>query len=459
LDGEGRFLAFRIRARADLGGFVHTVAPHVVTTGALRPFGQLYDIAGQHYAVEALFTNAVPTDAYRGAGKPESAATLERLIDLAAAELGFDRLELRQRNLIRPDAFPYATPMGEVMDAGDFPAIATRIAAAADWPGLAARKAQSKARGRLRGAGIGFHLHATGGTTVERSFVQARSDGTVLVRTGAQDSGQGHHRALARIAADALEIPVESIIVEQGDSAWLAVGGGSGGSNLLPVAGNTVHRAAHQMVEDAKEIAADILEAATVDLAYGGGMFRIKGTDRVATLGQIAARAEAGDGPGCVGEVDFEGTHTTWPNGAYVCEVEVDPETGEVEVDRWTGIDDLGRIIDDAGARGQIQGGIAMGLGEALMEGMRFDRDGQPLTASMLDSALPRADQVPGFVLDWAPTPSPNALLGAKGCGELSAIGAPGPVLNAVLDALSPMGVRHLDMPLTPLKIWQALAR
>ncbi|MEO1491178.1 MAG: xanthine dehydrogenase family protein molybdopterin-binding subunit [Pseudomonadota bacterium] len=459
LDTDGRFLAFRIRAQADLGAFVHTVAPHVVTTGAVRPFGQLYDIPGQHYAVEALFTNAVPTDAYRGAGKPESAATLERLIDLAATELNIDRLDLRRRNLIRPEALPHATPMGETMDAGDFPAIADRIAVAADWPGLAARKAESRARGNLRGAGIGFHLHATGGSTAERSFVQARADGTVLVRTGAQDSGQGHRRALAAVAAEALEIPVDQIVVEQGDSAWLAIGGGSGGSNLLPVAANTVHRAAHTMLDSAKEIAAGMLETATVDLSYGAGAFRIVGTDRAVSLTEVARRAETDDKPGCVGEVDFEGTHTTFPNGSYLCEVEVDPATGEVRIDRWTGVDDLGRIIDDAGARGQIQGGIAQGIGEALMEGMCFNGDGQPLTASMLDAALPRADQVPAFVLDWAPTPSPNALLGAKGCGELAAIGAPGVVINAVMDALASEGVRHIDMPLTPLKIWQSLAR
>ncbi len=457
LDRDGRFLAFRIRAQADMGAFLHTVAPSIVTNGAVRPFGQLYDIPGQHYAVDAIFTNAVPTDAYRGAGKPESTGTLERLIDLAAREMGIDRFDLRRRNLIQPGSLPYATPMGEVMDAGDFPALADRIHAEADWDGLARRKADSAARGLLRGGGVGFHLHATGGSTAERSFVEARADGTVLVRTGAQDSGQGHRRTLALIAAETLEIAVERVIVEQGDSAWLETGGGTGGSNLLPVAGNTVHRAARAMVDGVRDLAADMLEVSAVDITYGAGQFRVAGTDRIVSLAEVATRAEADDGPGCVGEVDFEGEHTTFPNGSYACEVEIDPETGQVRIDRWTGVDDLGRIIDEAGALGQVHGGIAQAIGEVLMEGMRFDDSGQPLNASMLDSAVPRADQVPAFTLGWSPTPSPNALLGAKGCGELASIGAPGVVCNAVLDALAPRGISHLDIPLTPLKIWQAL--
>jgi carbon-monoxide dehydrogenase large subunit len=459
LDADGRFLAFRIEALADMGAFLNAAAPSIVTQGAVRPFAQLYRIPGQHYRVEAVFTNAHPTDAYRGAGKPESTATLERLIDVAAGELGLDPLALRERNLIRPEALPLTTPMGEVMDAGDFPAIAAAIRRAADRDGLAARRAESEARGWLRGAAIGFHLHATGGSTAERSEVRALPDGTVLVRTGAQDSGQGHRATLAMVAAEALELPAERIRVEQGDSDRLEIGGGTGGSNLMAVAANTVHRTALEMLGRARLLAGEMLEVAEADIEYGRGAFRIAGTDRAVSLAEVAARAEDDDAPGCMARLDFAGTHTTWPNGAFACEVEVDPETGAVRVDRFAGVDDLGRIYNPPAAEGQLHGGIAQGIGEALMEGVRHDADGQPLNASFMDYALPRAADLPWLPVEWLPTGSPNALVGAKGVGELGSIGAPGVVVNAVLDALRPLGVRHLDMPLTLERVWRALHR
>ena len=307
LDADGRFLAFEIEATADMGAFLHTVAPSIVTQGAVRPFGQVYDIPAQRYAVQAVFTNAVPTDAYRGAGKPESTGTLERLIDIAAGRLGIDPFELRRRNLIAPARLPLDTPMGETIDAGDFPALAARVHAAADWDGLAARKADSAARGRLRGGALSFHMHASGGSTAERSEVRALPDGTVRVRTGAQDSGQGHAAALARVAARALDLPEERIRVEQGDSAWLETGGGTGGSNLLPVAGPTVHRTALAMLDRARARAAGMLEAAEADLDYGGGVFRIVGTDRALGLAEVAAAMEEADAPGCVAGAGFPG--------------------------------------------------------------------------------------------------------------------------------------------------------
>jgi carbon-monoxide dehydrogenase large subunit len=458
LDAEGRFLAFRIEALADMGAFLNAAAPSIVTTGAVRPFAQLYRIPGQHYRVEAVFTNAHPTDAYRGAGKPESAATLERLIDAAADALGVDPLELRERNLIRPHELPLTTPMGETMDAGDFPALARAIRAAADLDGLPGRRVESEGRGLLRGVSVGFHLHATGGSVAERSEVRALPDGTVLVRTGLQDMGQGQRATLALVAAEALELPPERIRVEQGDSDRLEIGGGTGGSNFMAVSANTVHRTSLEMLARARRLSADLLEAAEGDIEYGRGEFRIAGTDRAVTLAAVAARAQDEDEPGCVARLDFAGTHTTWPNGAFACEVEVDAETGAVRVDRFTGVDDLGRIFNPAAALGQLHGGIAQGIGEALMEGVRLDADGQPLNASFMDYALPRALDVPFIDISWQPTEAPHALIGAKGVGELGSIGAPGVVINAVLDALRPLGVRHVDMPLTPFRIWQAVA-
>jgi len=465
LSTEGDILAFRVEADGDLGAYLNAVAPSIFTGGACRTFGHNYRIPALHYRVRGLFTNAPPTDAYRGAGKPESVGTLERLLDVAARELGLDPLELRRRNLIRPDEIPYATPMGEEIDAGDFPGILDKSLAAADWDGFEQRRADSRARGRLRGRSAGVHFHATGGSVAERTQVKALADGTIRVRTSAQDSGQAHRETLARVVAESLGIAPEKIIVEQGDSDSLLTGGSTGGSNLMPVSANTAHRSALAMIEKARVMASETLETAVQDIEYESGSLRVAGTDRAISLAElVAGLPDRSDTPvgseqpsGCVGELTFEGKHTTFPNGAYVVEIEVDPDTGQVTIQRFTGVDDLGRIIHPENAAGQIMGGLAQAVGEVLMEGMVFDESGQPLSGSMMDYAVPRAGDLPFFNLDWAPTDSPNSLLGVKGVGELSSIGGPGPISNAVHDALAPYAVSHLDMPLTPEKIWRAI--
>jgi carbon-monoxide dehydrogenase large subunit len=465
LDDAGNILAYTIEADGDLGAFLNAVAPSIFTGGACRTFGHNYRIPALHYRVRGLFTNAPPTDAYRGAGKPESVGTLERLLDYAARKLNLDPVELRRRNLIRPDEIPYSTPMGEEIDAGDFPGILDKALAAADWDGYAPRRTESERAGKLRGRAAGVHFHATGGSVAERTQVKALPDGTIRVRTSAQDSGQAHQETLARVVADSLGIAPERVIVEQGDSDSLLNGGSTGGSNLLPVSANTAHRSALAMVETAKSMAANALEAAVQDIEYQSGTLRVAGTDRSISLAElVAGLPDTSDTPvgaeqpsGCVGELSFEGKHTTFPNGAYVVEVEVDPETGQVAIARLTGVDDLGRIIHPESATGQIMGGLAQAAGEVLMEGMVFDGHGQPLSGSMMDYPVPRADDLPFFNLSWAPTESPNSLLGVKGVGELSSIGGPGPISNAVHDALAPFGVSHLDMPLTPEKVWRAL--
>ncbi len=465
LDSDGNFLAYTVDADGDLGAYLNAVAPSIFTGGACRTFGHNYRIPALHYRVRGLFTNAPPTDAYRGAGKPESVGTLERLIDHAARKLGLDPVDLRRRNLIRPDELPYATPMGEEIDAGDFPGILEKTLAAADWNGFAARRAESEKRGKLRGRAAGVHFHATGGSVAERTQVKALADGTIRVRTSAQDSGQAHQETLARVVADSLGIAPERVIVEQGDSDSLLTGGSTGGSNLLPVSANTAHRSALAMIESARPMAAEALESAVQDIEYQSGTLRVAGTDRSISLAElVAGLPDTTDTPvgseqpsGCVGELSFEGKHTTFPNGAYVVEVEVDPDTGLVTVARLTGVDDLGRIIHPESAAGQVMGGLAQAVGEVLMEGMVFDAHGQPLSGSMMDYPVPRAGDLPFFNLGWAPTDSPNSLLGVKGVGELSSIGGPGPISNAVHDALSPFGVSHIDMPLTAEKIWRAV--
>jgi carbon-monoxide dehydrogenase large subunit len=466
LDKNGRFLGFRIEALADMGAFLNAVGPYVASSGAVRPFGQTYNIPAMHYSVDALFTNCIPTDAYRGAGKPESATTLERLIELAAQRLDIDPFELRRQNLIQPADLPFDTPMAETYDGGDFPQLADQLHQKADWAGLAQRKTQSLQNGLLRGAGVAFYLHATGGSTDERSEVHAQADGTVLVRTGLQDNGQGHKTVLATVASEALDIPIERITVEQGDTEWLKKGGGTGGSNLVPVAANTVHRAALEMIENGKQIAAHLLEASHLDIEYNGGEFRIVGTDRSATLAKVAESYQQAASDlreqmpetGCAGILDFEGTHTTFPNGGCVVEVEVDPQTGQVHIDRYCSIDDVGRVYDEQSALGQLHGGIAQAAGEILYEDVHYDEHGQLLSGSMMDYTLPRATDLPGLHAEFLPTASPNSLLGAKGVGELTSIGVPGPIMNAVMDALRPHGIDHIDRPMTANKIWQALA-
>ena len=465
LDAELNFTAFKIEALTDMGAYLGHVSANTSTMGAVRIFSQCYHIPNQFYRAEGIYTNAVSTDAYRGAGKPESAATLERLIDRASYELGVDRVELRKQNLLQPSQIPWDTPMGERYTSGDFPEALEAALAAADWAGLAERKRESAAKGLLRGAGLGVHIHGTGGSKEERSEVRALPDGSVLVRTGTQDSGQGHRDALALVASEALEIPVERIHVEQGDSDLLEKGGGTGGSNLMPIAANTVHRTSLHLIDQAKQAASHLLEAATIDIEYGAGEFKIAGTDRKTSLADIAAHwesvpAEAFEeekAPACVAQLDFEGEAMTFPSGSYVVEVEVDPETGGVFIERFCGVDDLGRIFNELTARGQIHGGIGQAVGEIMMEGAVYDDYGQLLTGSFMDYALPRATDLPLIEHGWTSTPAPNSLIGAKGVGELSSIGAPGPLMNAVLDAIRPLGVEHIDMPLTPQKIWTAI--
>ena len=478
LDTDGNFLAFRITALADMGAYLNAVAPAVATSGAVRVFGQGYKIPGLHYKVQAMYTNSMTTDAYRGAGKPESSSTLERIIDVAARELNLNPLALRRQNLVRPADLPYRTAMNEAYDGGDFPGLADSLASAAKLDDFDTRKQHSLQQGKSRGMSVAFYLHATGGSTDERSEVRALADGTIRVRTGLQDNGQSHRTALAIVAAEALDLPVEAVTVEQGDSDWLAKGGGTGGSNLIAVAANTVHRAANTMIDNARQLAGDHLEVSGADIEYSKGSFSVIGTDYCVSLSELANNlsvkateqtqgtvkqtigADTDDNDRlneCVGIEDFEGIHTTFPCGACACEVEVDLETGEVTIDRYTSIDDVGRAINEITTIGQIQGSVAQAAGEVLMEQAHYDENGQLISGSLMDYTLPRASDLPALDISLTRTASPNSLLDAKGVGELASIGAPGPISNAVIDALQPLGIRHLDKPLTPLKIWQAI--
>lgn len=455
LDADHRITALRVETRGDLGAYASTMAPSIIARGFSRVLGHTYRIPAIHLVVEGVFTHTTPVDAYRGAGKPEAVSVVERLMDRAARECGIDRVDLRARNLVTTEEMPYRTALGLTYDTGDFPHLLRRALAEADWAGFAARRRHSEAAGLRRGIGLGLYLHTTGGDTAETSEVTLMPDRTVRVRSGTQASGQGHETAYAQIVAQRLGIAPDRVVVEQGDSRTLPRGGGTGGSSSLPIAGVTIRRATEAMLEEARGLAADRLEAAAVDVEFGKGRFTVVGTDRSVHLVDLAS---SGAGLGeriCGGLAEFEGENTTFPNGAYVCEVELDPETGAVAIVGFTGVDDIGTVLNPLTASGQIQGGIAQGIGQAVLEHVVYDPEsGQLLSGAFTDYGLPRADDLPGFRLVQDGVPTTNNPLGMKGAGEIGTIGAPGAVINAVADAI---GHDRIDMPATPERVWRAL--
>jgi carbon-monoxide dehydrogenase large subunit len=415
--------------------------------------------------MRCAFTNTVPVDAYRGAGKPETIFALERLIDIAARQTGIDRFELRRRNLIRPEAMPYKTATGFTYDSGDFPALFERALLAADVAGFPSRQSGSQARGLRRGLGVSCYLHGTGGAADENGVVEIHGDGRVTVLAGTQSTGQGHETAYAQGVAQALDVPLELVALRQGDTAAIATGGGTGGSSSTIISVTTIHAATAMLIERIKLLAGYLLEAAPPDIALRGGQVEIAGTDRRLSLGELALKAasdaipEALRGP-LEGRASFKDQIASFPSGVIVAEVEVDADTGTVRVDRLVAVQDVGTVINQQLVDGQMHGGIAQGLGQALTERCVYDeKSGQLLSGSFMDYGLPRADDTPAIQTLTLSLPSPNNALGIKGVGELGPIGAPPAIVNAIVDALKPAGVRHLDMPVTPQRVWAALQR
>lgn len=457
LDAEGRFLAVRVRATANFGAYVSMFAPSIPTTGLAKTISGLYRIPAIRVDMKCAFSNTVPVDAFRGAGKPEAHFLLERLVDTAAAETGRDPVALRRLNMLRPSDLPYTTPAGYTYDSGDYGLLLDEALAAADAGGFAARRAASEARGRLRGFGVSCHLHGTGGIADEDARAIARPDGKVEARTGTQAQGQGHETVYAQIVAAALGLDPDQVEVRQGDTDRVARGGGTGGSSSTIISGTTLKRAADVLVQRARDLAAEALETAPADIAYRDGVFEVVGTDRRVGLFELAARAEA-RGRTLEGEAGFVDRIDSWPAGVMACEVEIDPRTGRIAVDRFVSTADVGVAVNPMLVDGQMHGGIVQGIGNALLEDAVYDRDtAQLLAGSMMDYAVPRADDVPSFEHRSVEIPSPHNSLGIKGVGELPTNGAPAAVANAALDALRPLGVRHLDMPLTAEKVWRAI--
>lgn len=454
LDAKGHVLALRHDVVASLGAYLSALSPTVPTVGYAKMAPSVYDVPAMHIRVRGVFTNTAPTEAYRGAGKPEALFALERLLDTAARETGIDPVKLRRLNLIRPAMMPYKTASGQTYDTGNFAQALDRALALADAAGFEKRRKQSAKAGRLRGFGLSFYIHGTGGDPDETGKVIAEPSGRLAAYTSRQDSGQGHRTVYAQVLADRLGIPIDRIDVRQGDSRTVLPGGGTGGSSSLIIGGAALAAAGRHMIDVARHMAARELEVAIGDLEYRDGIFAVKGTDMQLGLFELAARVrEPLEGIG-----RFAEKNASYPYGCQVAEVELDPDTGAVTIRHYLSVDDLGRVIHPAMAAGQLVGGIVQGLGQALYEHVRYDADsGQLLTASFMDYTLPHAGEVPPIEVTFIDTPTANNSLGVKGAGECGTMGAAPAVINAIVDALAARGVRHIDMPATPERIWQAL--
>jgi carbon-monoxide dehydrogenase large subunit len=451
LDAAGRFLAVRVKARANFGAYVSMVAPTIATTGLAKVISGLYRIPAIHLDFDCAFTNTVPVDAIRGAGKPEALFLLERMVDLAAHETSRSPVELRRLNLLTPGEMPHAVPTGYTYDAADCPRLFEEALKASDHAGFNARRMASEAKGRKRGIGLSCHLHGTGGIADEHVVVNVEAHG-LIARLGTQSQGQGHETIFGELLSAALGVPADKIDIRQGDTRTIPRGGGTGGSSSTIISGTTLRRAADEVIRKGRDLAAERLETSPADVAFRDGAFEVVGTDRRIGLLELAAWKPFD------GDAVFADKIESFPTGVMVCEVEVDPETGETRIDRFTAVADCGVVVNPKLLAGQMHGGIVHGIGNAAMEEAVYDEEsGQLMSGTLMDYALPRAADLPHLAVETIATPSPNNFLGLKGVGELPTNGAPAAVGNAVLDALRPLGVRHLDMPLTAHKIWTAI--
>ena len=464
LDADGNFLAVRLTSFANVGAFLSPVAPMPGTINAVKNVQGMYRTPVIEVSTKVVFTNTSHVSAYRGAGRPEGNYYMERLIDAAAAEMGLDRMALRKRNQIRPSELPRKTASAVTYDSGDFVALSKQAFELADGKGFAKRKRESKKRGKLRGFGIGNFLEVTAPPSKELAGITFNADDTVTLTTGTLDFGMGHATPFAQVLSERLGIPFEKISLVQGDSDKLVMGGGSGGSKSLIHTGTAIVEAAAKIIERGKDAASHVLEAAPSDIAFEHGNFVIVGTDRSVSIMDLAQKLRNGqnlpdNAPKSldIDHVSDGPSASTFPNGCHIAEVEVDPETGHVDVVKYSCVNDFGTVVNPMIVAGQLHGGVVQGIGQALMERTVYDGDGQLLTGSFMDYAMPRAVDVPSFILEDHPAPATTNPLGVKGCGEAGCAGALTSVMNAVIDALKPYGITHLDMPATPEVVWRAI--
>jgi aerobic carbon-monoxide dehydrogenase large subunit len=461
LDATGRITALRARSTTNLGAYVAPCIPVSTLSNMERMISSLYAIPAIHLSVEGALTNTVPINVYRGVGRLECVYTVERLVERAARETQRDPAALRRANLVR--TFPYRTATGAVYDSGDYVARLDEAIALADTDGFAARRSEAAARGRLRGLGLGPYLEGTGGVPQEYAEVRALPEGVVEVPVGSNSQGQGHETVFAQVVAERLGVPYERVRIVMGDTDRVAKGVGTFASRSMVRAGSAAVEASMALVEVGRAMAAHLLEAAAADVSYRDGAFTVVGTDRSIGLFEVAGAAAAGTLPPALGTtlgaaVMHDNPAFAFANGCQACELEVDPETGAVEIVRLTMVDDSGRSVNPMIVHGQMHGAVAQGIGQALTERCVYDAaSGQLLSGSFLDYAIPRADELPSISVTSRDVPSPTNPLGVKGAGEGGTVGAPGAVIHALLDALAPLGVTHLDMPATPERVWRAI--
>jgi len=455
MDADGRFLGLRVGLVANLGAYCSQYGPFIPYVGATMSTG-VYDIEALHVGIDGVYTNTCPVDAYRGAGRPEAAYLLEKLVDACARDMNLSPAEIRRRNFIRPEQFPYTTATGRKYDVGEFDGHMTLALERADWDGFEARRQASKAAGRLRGIGMATYVEACAFAGSEAAHLTLNGDGTVTLFIGTQTNGQGHATAYSQFVAEKLNLPIEKIHVRQGDTDELDKGGGTGGSRSIPLGGVSAAYAGDNLAEKIKKIAADELEAGAADIELVDGTARIVGTDRSLDFAAIAKAAKSPDDLKGFGE--FVQDEATYPNGTHICEVEIDPVTGTTEILRYTIVDDFGAVVNPILLAGQVHGGVVQGIGQALTEDAVYGEDGQLLTASFMDYGMPRADLIPFIDFSTRNVPSTTNALGIKGAGEAGTIGATPAVMNAVTDALwQAHRIGHIEMPATPLRVWQAI--
>lgn len=459
LDKGGLVLGVHIRTLANLGAYCSLAGPLVPTMAGGRVVGTVYRIPALYQSVRCLYTNTMPVAAYRGAGRPEACYVMERLMDEAARVANLTRDEIRRRNFINPEDMPFENHAGVTIASGEFAATMDLALSRSDWRGFEARRAASRRAGRLRGIGLGCYVESSGGGLQEEAQVTIGADGSAEVIVGTYSHGQGHETAFAQILAETFGIAFENIQFRQGDTAYVKFGGGTGGSRSSQMGGIAVKRAGENVIEKGRTVAAELLQAAAGRVIYEAATYRLDDGSREVSLAEVARAAgtEQFGGAGLTDTHRYDrGAGYTFPNGAHVAEVEIDPDTGVIDVLGYTAVDDCGRLINPLLAAGQVMGGVVQGLGQALLEEAIYDADGQLLTGSFLDYAMPLAAQMPDMDISFNEVLDPNNELGVKGIGEGGACGAPPALVSAVLDALAERGVTSIDMPLTPEKIWRA---
>jgi aerobic carbon-monoxide dehydrogenase large subunit len=474
IDKDGHFLALRVHTLANMGAYLSTFAPCVPTYLYATLLAGVYKTPVIYAEVKAIFTNTVPVDAYRGAGRPEATFLLERLVDAVAHDTGIDRVDLRRRNFIPNDAFPYQTPVALQYDSGNYTATLDGALKAADYAGFEARRKAAAARGKLRGIGVSTYLEACGiapsavvgslgarAGLYEVANIKVHPTGSVTVYTGSHSHGQGHETTFAQLVAAQLGVPIDQVDIVHGDTAKIPFGMGTYGSRSLAVGGTAMVKAMDKIIAKGKKIAAHLMEASVDDIEFKDNKFTVAGTDKVKTLTDISLAAYVPHNypieelePGLDETSFYDPKNFTFPGGCHIAEVEIDPDTGAISVQNFVAVDDVGRVINPMIVEGQVQGGVAQGIGQALLENAVYDSAGQLLSGSMMDYTMPRADNLPNITVGTEITLCTHNPLGVKGCGEVGAIGSPPAIINAVIDALKEYGVRHINMPASAPKIW-----